>query len=43
VRETQKVERLRLAFPSSFPALFGIPPELDPARLVRVKFQSKLL
>jgi hypothetical protein len=31
VRETQKVERFRLTFPSLFPALFGIPPELDPA------------
>jgi hypothetical protein len=43
VRETQKVERLGLAFPSSIPAFFGIPPELDPARLVRVEFQTKLL
>ena len=43
VRETQKVERLGLTFPSSFPALFGIPSELDPARLVGVEFQTKLL
>ena|SRR6516162_1784629 len=43
VRETQKVERLRLAFPPSFPALFGIPPEFDPARLVGVELQTKLL
>ena len=42
VRETQKVERLGLAFPSSFPALFGIPPELDPARFVGMEFQPKL-
>ena len=43
VREAQKVERLRLTFPSSFPALLGIPPEHDPARLVGVEFQAKLL
>src|ERR1700758_4159442 len=42
MREAQEVERLRLAFPSSFPVLLGIPPELDPARLVRVQFQSEL-
>ena len=40
---SQKVERLRLTFPSSFPALLGIPPEHDPARLVGVEFQAKLL
>ena len=34
VREAQKVERFGLAFPFSFLALFGIPPELDPARFV---------
>jgi hypothetical protein len=42
MRETQKVERFRLSFPSPFPALFGIPPELDPARFVRVELQSIL-
>jgi hypothetical protein len=42
VRETQKVERLRLTFPFSFPVLFGVAPELDPARFVWMKFQSKL-
>jgi hypothetical protein len=42
VRETQKVERLGLAFPSSFPALFGVSPELDPARFVWMEFQPKL-
>ena len=42
VRETQKVERLRLAFPSSYPALFGMAPEFDPARFVGVEFQAKL-
>jgi hypothetical protein len=42
VRETQKVERFGLAFPSSFPALFGIPPELDPARFVGMELQPKL-
>ena len=42
VRETQKVERFGLAFPSLFPARFGIPPELDPARFVGMEFQPKL-
>src|SRR6201987_692512 len=42
MREAQEVEGLRLALPSSFPVLLGIPPELDPARLVRVQFQSEL-
>src|SRR5258708_33232223 len=42
LREAKEVEGLRLAFPSSFPVLFGIPPELDPARLFRVQFQSEL-
>jgi len=42
VRESQKVERLGLAFPSAFPVPLGIPPELDPARFLRVQFQSKL-
>src|SRR5271157_1309242 len=36
VRESQKVERFRFAFPSLFPIRFGEAPELDPARLVRV-------
>src|SRR6516225_280063 len=42
MREAKEVEGLRLAFPSSFPVLFGVPPELDPARLVRMQFQSEL-
>src|SRR5215831_2720779 len=42
MREAQKVERFRLPFSSSFPVRFGVPPELDPARLVRMQFQSKL-
>ena len=42
VRESQKVERLRLTFPSSFPVLFGKPPELNPARFVWMEFQPKL-
>ena len=42
VRETQKVERLRLTFSSSFPLELGKRPELDPARFVRMQFQSKL-
>ncbi len=41
-RETQKVERLGLSFPSSFPAIFGEPPELDPARFIWMQFQPKL-
>src|SRR5215468_6169171 len=42
MREAQKVERLGFPFSSSFPVLFGKPAELDPARLVRVQFQSEL-
>src|ERR1039458_6683698 len=42
MREAKKVEGLRFAFPSSFPALFGKPPELNQARLVWIKFQPKL-
>ena len=34
--ESQKVERLRLPFSSTFPVLFGKPAEFDPARLVWV-------
>jgi len=40
--EAQKIERLRFSFSSTFPVLFGEPAELDPARLIRVEFQSKL-
>jgi hypothetical protein len=42
VRESQKVERLGFPFPSSFPVSLGEPPELNPARLVWVQFQTKL-
>ena len=42
MRESQEVERLGLAFPSSFPVLFGIPPELNPTRFVRMEFLTKL-
>ena len=42
MREAKEVEGLRLAFSSSFPVLFGIPPELDPARLFRVQLQTEL-
>jgi hypothetical protein len=42
MREAKEVEGLGFAFPSSFPVLFGIPPELDPARLIRVQLQSEL-
>src|SRR5215470_2671305 len=43
VRESQKVERLGLPFSSSSPVRLGVSPELDPARLVWMEFQSKLL
>src|ERR1035441_2955479 len=42
LREAQKDERLRLTFSASFPVEFGVPPELDPARFVRMQFQPKL-
>jgi hypothetical protein len=42
VRESQKIERFRLAFPSSFPVSFGKSPELDPARFIWVELQTKL-
>src|SRR5215471_14301012 len=42
VRETQKVERLRLAFSFSFPVQFSGSSELDPARFVWMEFQTKL-
>ena len=42
VRKTQKVERLRFSFSPLLPVSFGIPPELDPARLVWVEFQPEL-
>jgi len=42
VREAQKVERLGLAFSSTFPVLFSKPAELDPARFIWMEFQSKL-
>ena len=41
VREAQKVERPGLAFSSPFPVRVGKPPELDPARLVGMEFQSE--
>ena len=42
MREAKEVEGLRFPFPSAFAIRFGIPPELDSARLVRVKIQSEL-
>ena len=42
VREAKEVEGLRFPFPSAFAIRFGIPPEFDSARLVRVKIQSEL-
>jgi len=40
--DAQEIERLRFPFSSAFPVLFGKPPEFDPARLIRMKFQPKL-
>jgi hypothetical protein len=37
VREAQKIKRLRFTFLSSFPVLVGKPPELNPARLLRME------
>src|SRR6266404_2359394 len=42
MREAQKVERFRLPFSSPFPVQLGVSPELNPARLIRMQFQSKL-
>jgi hypothetical protein len=42
MRESQKIERLRLPFSSLGPVDFGKPPELNPARFVWVQFQPKL-
>jgi hypothetical protein len=42
VREAKKIERLGSSFPSSFPVLLGIPPELDPARFIWMQLQPKL-
>ena len=42
MREAQKVERLRLTFSSPFPVELGKRPELNPARFIRMQFQSKL-
>jgi hypothetical protein len=39
--EAQEIERLGFPFSSTFPVLFREPAELDPARLIRVKFQSE--
>ncbi len=40
--KAQKVERLRSSFSPLLPVSFGIPPELDPARLVWVEFKPEL-
>jgi hypothetical protein len=42
VGKAQEIERLRFPFSPTSPVLFGEPAEFDPARLIRVKFQSKL-
>src|SRR3954471_323050 len=41
-REAREVEGLRFPFPFAFAIRFGIPPELDSARLDRVEIQSEL-
>jgi hypothetical protein len=40
--EAQEIERLGFPFSSTFPVLFSKPAEFNPARLIRVQFQSKL-
>ena len=42
VRKAQKIERLRLIFPSSRSIFFGEPPELNQTRFVWMKFQPEL-
>src|SRR5215813_3280979 len=42
VSETQKVEGLRLPLATLLPALGGVAPKLDQARLLRVQFQPEL-
>src|SRR6266699_3650232 len=42
MRESEKIERLRLPFSSLIPVVLGKPPELNPARLVWVQFQPEL-
>jgi hypothetical protein len=42
MRETEKIERLRLAKPARLPLSGGMPPELDQARLLAVQFQTEL-
>src|SRR5256885_12547961 len=42
VRETQEVERLRLAQTPRRPSPGGVPPELDQPRLVQVQLQPEL-
>src|SRR6266568_3239189 len=42
VREAQKIERLRFAFPSSRSIFFGEPPELNQTRFVWMEFQPEL-
>ena len=42
VGKAQEIERLGFPFPPTFPVLFGISAELDPARLIRLQLQAKL-
>ena len=41
VRKAQKIERLRLIFPSSRSIFFGEPPELNQTRFVWMEFQPE--
>ena len=43
VREAQEVKRLWLSFPSFLPVSFSEKPELNPARLVWMELQTKVL
>src|SRR6266568_822549 len=42
MRESQKIESVRLSLPSPFPVIFREPPELDQPRFLRVQFQPEL-
>ena len=42
MREAEKLERLRLAEPTSLAITGGVPPELDQPRLLGVQLQTEL-
>src|SRR5579872_4939506 len=42
MRKAQKIERLGFLLPTLFPVTFCMTPELNQARLVRVKFEAEL-